>query len=163
MSMNFFAFFPALANPQTNPNAAVTGYFANPPGPTGIHVAALGGQGVSIVSYSKKRDLAFKFLEWFIKDETQKKWAQLGGYTCSKVVLSSPEFLNATPYNQAFYDSMQIVRDFWATPEYAELLAQLNDNVYPYVVNNKGTADQALDGVVKDWTATFNKYHRYKN
>ena len=25
-----------------------------------------------------------KFLEWFIKDETQKKWAELGGYTCSK-------------------------------------------------------------------------------
>ena len=24
-----------------------------------------------------------KFLEWFIKDETQKKWAALGGYTCS--------------------------------------------------------------------------------
>ena len=163
MSMNFFAFFPALANPQTNPNAAVTGYFANPPGPTGIHVAALGGQGISIVSYSKKRDAAFKFLEWFIKDSTQKRWAELGGYTCSKAVLSSPEFLKATPYNQAFYNSMQIVRDFWATPEYAELLSQLNDNVYPYVVNNKGTAQQALDGVVKDWTATFNKYNRYKN
>jgi multiple sugar transport system substrate-binding protein len=162
MSMNFFAFFPALANPQTNPNAKVTGYFANPPGPTGIHVAALGGQGVSIVSYSKKRDLAFKFLEWFVKDETQKKWAALGGYTCSKAVLTSADFLKATPYNQAFYDSMQIVRDFWATPEYAELLTQLNDNVYPYVVNDKGTAQQALDGVVKDWTATFNKYHRYK-
>jgi len=162
MSMNFFAFFPALANPQTNPNAAVTGYFANPPGPTGVHVAALGGQGISVVSYSKKRDAAMKFLEWFIKDETQKKWAELGGYTCSKAVLSSPEFLKATPYNQAFYDSMQIVRDFWATPEYAELLSQLNDNVYPYVVNDKGTAEQALDGVVKDWTATFNKYHRYK-
>ena len=86
----------------------------------------------------------------------------VGGYTCSKAVLSSAAFLKATPYNQAFYDSMKIVRDFWATPEYAELLSELNDNVYPYVVNDKGTAQQALDGVVKDWTATFNKYHRYK-
>ena len=25
-----------------------------------------------------------KFLEWFIKDETQKKWADLGGYTCRR-------------------------------------------------------------------------------
>ena len=37
MSMNFFAFFPALANKATNPNADVTGYFANPAGPTGKH------------------------------------------------------------------------------------------------------------------------------
>ena len=31
MSMNFFAFFPALNNPAVNPYAEVTGYFANPP------------------------------------------------------------------------------------------------------------------------------------
>ena len=35
MSMNFFAFFPALANPTTNKHAKVTGYFASPKGPTG--------------------------------------------------------------------------------------------------------------------------------
>ena len=33
MSMNFFAFFPALANPATNKNAKGTGFFANPAGP----------------------------------------------------------------------------------------------------------------------------------
>jgi multiple sugar transport system substrate-binding protein len=32
MSMNFFAFFPALANPATNKNARGTGFFANPAG-----------------------------------------------------------------------------------------------------------------------------------
>ena len=63
-----------------------------------------------------------KFLEWFIKDETQKKWAELGGYTCSAKVLESPEFQNATPYNKAFYETMFKVKDFWAVPEYAELL-----------------------------------------
>ena len=35
MSMNFFAFFPALANPTTNKYAKVTGYFASPKGPSG--------------------------------------------------------------------------------------------------------------------------------
>jgi multiple sugar transport system substrate-binding protein len=35
MSMNFFAFFPALANPATNKYAKQTGYFAMPKGPTG--------------------------------------------------------------------------------------------------------------------------------
>ncbi len=161
MSMNFFAFFPSLVNPATNPNAANTGFFSNPKGPGGAF-AALGGQGISIISYSQHKDAAMKFLEWFIKDSTQKKWASLGGYTCSTAVLQSDEFRKATPYNEAFYESMQKVRDFWATPEYAELLDQLNNRVYPYVVNNKGTADEALNGLEQDWTATFKKYKRYK-
>jgi multiple sugar transport system substrate-binding protein len=163
MSMNFFAFFPALANPKTNPHAAGTGFFANPAGPTGAHFAALGGQGISIVSYSKKRDAAMKFLEWFVKDSTQKKWGELGGYTCSKAILESPEFRKATPYNEAFYQSMLMVKDFWATPEYAELLDELNQRLYPYIVNTKGTAEEALNGVEADWTATFKKYKRYTN
>ena len=55
MSMNFFAFFPALTNPATNKNAKVTGYFANPAGPTGKRFAALGGQGISIISTRRSR------------------------------------------------------------------------------------------------------------
>ena len=103
-----------------------------------------------------------KFLEWFIKDDTQKKWAELGGYTCSQAVLKSDEFQNATPYNKAFYDTMFMVKDFWATPEYAEVLDQLNQHIYPFVVGGKGTAQEALDATAKDWTATFKKYNRYK-
>jgi len=163
MSMNFFAFFPALANPTTNKHASGTGFFANPAGPTGAHFAALGGQGISIVSYSKKRDASMKFLEWFVKDSTQKKWAELGGYTCSKAILESADFRKATPYNEAFYQSMLMVKDFWATPEYAELLDELNQRLYPFIVDGKGTATQALDGVEADWTKTFQKYKRYTN
>src|SRR4029079_10789588 len=56
MSMNYFAFFPALINEATNPNAKVTGFFANPAGPDGDQYAALGGQGISIVNYSQNKD-----------------------------------------------------------------------------------------------------------
>ncbi len=158
MSLNFFAFFPALANEATNPNAKNTGYFANPAGPTGARHAALGGQGISIVSYSKNQEAAFKFLEWFVKDETQKKWAELGGYTCSAAVLESAEFRNATPYNEAFYQTMFMVKDFWAVPEYAELLTAINNRTYPFIVGGQGTAKEALDATAADWTATFKKY-----
>jgi multiple sugar transport system substrate-binding protein len=160
MSMNYFAFFPALNNPAVNPHADVTGYFANPAGPTGIQHAALGGQDISIVSYSRNIEESKKFLEWFIQDDVQKRWAELGGYTCSAKVLESPEFRNATPYNEAFYQSMFMVQDFWAVPEYAELLTQINDRIYPYVVGGDGTAKEALDGVAADWSATFKKYGR---
>jgi multiple sugar transport system substrate-binding protein len=160
MSMNYFAFFPALLNESTNPNAKNTGFFANPAGPGGDQFAALGGQGISIVSYSENQEEAFKFLQWFIKDETQKRWAELGGYTASAAVLESPEFRNATPYNEAFYQTMFKVKDFWAVPEYAELLSQLNQRIYPYIVGGEGSAKEALDALSGDWTATFAKYGR---
>jgi multiple sugar transport system substrate-binding protein len=151
LNMNYFAFFPALANKATNPYADVTGYFANPPGPNGDQYAALGGQGISIISYSKKQDEAFKFLQWFIKDETQKKWAALGGYTCSAAILGSDEFLHATPYNQAFADSMKILKDFWANPQFADMLFAMNDRLHPYITTGEGSAKAALDALVGDW------------
>ena len=53
--MNYFAFFPSLINEASNPNAKNTGFFANPAGPDGDQFAALGGQGISVVSYSNNR------------------------------------------------------------------------------------------------------------
>ncbi|MEO9339280.1 extracellular solute-binding protein [Mesorhizobium sp. SB112] len=162
ISMNYFAFFPSLLNEATNPHAKNTGFFANPAGPDGDQFAALGGQGISVVSYSQNQEEAMKFLAWFIKDETQKRWAELGGYTCSTAVLESEEFQNATPYNKAFYETMFKVKDFWAVPEYAELLQQLNQRVYPAVVGGEGSSKETLDALAADWTATFKKYGRLK-
>jgi multiple sugar transport system substrate-binding protein len=160
MSMNYFAFFPALINEASNPNAKVTGFFANPAGPDGDQYAALGGQGISIVSYSQNQEEAFKFLQWFIQDEVQQKWADLGGYTCSAKVLESEAFRKATPYNEAFYQTMFKVKDFWAVPEYAELLTQLNQRLYPAIVGGEGTSQEVLDALASDWKATFAKYGR---
>ncbi len=162
MSMNYFAFFPALINPAVNKYAEVMGFFSNPSGPYGHRYSALGGQGISIITYSKKRDLAFKFLEWFIKDDVQKRWAELGGYTCNATVLKSEGFLNDTPYNRAFYESMFMVKDFWAVPEFAELLEVNQRNWHQYVVEGKGTAKEAMDNITKDWEVIFKKYGRLK-
>jgi multiple sugar transport system substrate-binding protein len=151
MNMNYFAFFPALANKASNPFADSTGYFANPPGPNGDQHAALGGQGISIVSYSKNQEEAYKFLQWFIRDDVQQKWADLGGYTCSAAVLNSEAFLNATPYNRAFADSMKIVKDFWANPEFADLLFKMNDHLHPYITTGEGSAKASLDALAVEW------------
>ncbi|WP_121068420.1 ABC transporter substrate-binding protein [Chachezhania antarctica] len=160
MSMNYFAFFPALLNPATNPHAENTGFFPNPAGPDGDQHAALGGQGISIVSYSENIDEAYRFLEWFIQPEVQKRWAELGGYTAHAATLESEEFRNATPYNEAFYQTMFRVKDFWAVPEFAELLTSANQRLYPYVVGGEGTAEEALDALAADWVETFKKYGR---
>jgi multiple sugar transport system substrate-binding protein len=161
MSMNYFAFFPALINPSVNKYAKGTGFFANPAGPGG-RFASLGGQGASIIKYSKKQDLAYKFLEWFIRDDVQQKWAALGGYTCNANVLKSKAFLEDTPYNQAFYETMFMVKDFWAVPEYAELLEICQRNWHQYVVEGKGTAKQAMDTIANDWEKIFKREGRLK-
>ncbi len=160
MSMNYFAFFPALLNEATNPHAASTGFFANPAGPSGDQFAALGGQGISVVSYSDQQEESMKFLEWFIRDDVQQRWAELGGYTAHAATLSSAEFRNATPYNEAFYQTMFKVKDFWAVPEFAELLTAANRRLYPYIVGDEGTAKETLDALASDWTKTFRSYGR---
>ena len=155
MGMNFFAFFPALLNEATNPHAANMGFFANPPGPRGDDFAALGGQGISLISYSQNQEEAMKFLDWLVKDETQKRWAELGGYTAATAILESEEFQNATPYNKAFYEPMFKVRDFWALPEYAELLEEAGQGFYEFVVNGNGTAQETLDKLTATWVDTL--------
>lgn len=159
MTCNYFAFFPALANEATNPFAADTGYFACPPqeGVDGKvrQFSALGGQGASVVSYSKKQAAAMAWLEWFIKPEVQQEWAALGGYTCHIDTLNSQEFLDATPYNPAFKESMNIFKDFWAVPEYGQLLETYSKTIGNYIIRDQGTAKQALDRLVEQWQEIF--------
>jgi len=159
MTCNFFAFFPALANEATNKYAKVTGYFACPPqkGVDGKvrQFSALGGQGASVVTYSKKKDLAMKWMDWFIRPEVQMKWAELGGYTCHIKTLNSDKFLNATPYNKAFKDSMNIFADFWACPEYGALMESFSKDIGSYVIRGEGTAKSAADKLTADWTKIF--------
>ena len=161
MSMNYYAFFPALVNPQMNKFAAKMGFFAMPKGPK-ARVAALGGQGASIITYSKKKDAAYAWLEWFVKPENQMKWAKLGGYTCDLKTLQSEEFLSMTPYNRSFMETMQMVKDFWAVPEYAELLEVCQRRWHECVIAGTSSAKDSMDGVAKEWEAIFEKAGYYK-
>jgi len=166
MTVNYVGFFPALSNPATNPYADDTGYFACPPqeGVDGKvrQFCAIGGQGASIVTYSKKQDLAFKWLEWWIKPETQMKWSQFGGcYTCNKEVLESEEFLSAAPFNPAFKESSEVFKDWWACPEYDALLRSFSEILGTYVITGEGTAKEALDKCTEEWTTIFTEAGYY--
>ena len=151
MQMNFFAFWPGLYK-EMGPDKI--GFFVNPAGPKG-RATQLGGQGISVVSYSDKKDQALQYIKWFAQPEIQKKWWALGGYSCLKSVVNDPGFTKSAPFAADFLDSMNIVRDFWAEPIYATLLLNMQKRVHDYVVADKGTAKQALDSLVKDWTRDF--------
>lgn len=154
MAMNFFAFFPALANPDVNPYAEGTGFFANPAGPYGDRGAALGGQGLSVIDYisDERKAAALDFIEWFAKEEVQLEWAALGGYTCNANVLESDTFLNATPFNPAFAETMTIVKDFWNVPVYDPLLQSANKEFGAYIIEGIGTAQETMDNIAAQHT-----------
>ena len=50
---------------------------------------------------------------------------------------------------------MDGVQDFWQEPAYAELLLAMQKRVHDYVVADKGTAKEALDKLIEDWTEVF--------
>lgn len=149
MIMNYFAFLPALDNPEINPYAETTGYASMPAGPDGDRFAALGGQGVSINSYisDARKEASYDFIRWFAQEEVQARWAELGGYTCNIAVLESDTFLNAAPYNPAFAETMTFVKDFWNIPEFGQLLEATQRALHSYIVGGEGTAQEALDAL----------------
>ena len=150
LQMNFAFIWPGV---EADPNVGggKSGYFPNPPGPAG-HFAQLGGQGISVVASSDKQAAALEYIKWFAQKEVQDKWWRAGGYSALKAVVEDPGFVSSQPYAKTFLDSMAIVKDFWAEPAYADLLLPMQERIHDYVIAGKGTAQEALDGLVDDWT-----------
>jgi hypothetical protein len=110
MQMNWFAFFPGLYK-EMGPNKI--GFFVNPAATK--QYTQLGGQGISVVAYSERKDDALQYLKWFAQPDVQKKWWALGGYSCLKAVLDDPGFTKSAPFAGDFLVSMNMVKDFWAS------------------------------------------------
>ncbi len=153
LHMNFAFIWPGVDS-DAEVGGDVSGYFTNPPGPAG-HFAQLGGQGISVVSYSQNVDAALEYIAWFAQPEVQSRWWELGGFSALNAVVEAEGFAESQPYAQTFLDSMAIVQDFWAEPTYAELLLAMQNRVHRYVVAGEGTAQEALDALVADWIEVF--------
>ena len=153
LQMNFAFIWPGV-NADANVGGDKSGYFPMPAGPGG-HFAQLGGQGISVVANSAHKEEALAYIKWFAQKDVQAKWWTLGGYSALNSVVNDPGFAKSQPYAQTFLDSMAIVKDFWAEPSYASLLQATQKRFHDYVVAGKGTAKEALDGLVADWTKVF--------
>lgn len=152
MAMNWFAFFPGLyADPTVGGDKI--GFFVNPG--QNIEASTLGGQGISVVAYSDKQDAALEYIKWFAEPDIQQKWWDLGGYSCHVDVLGSSEFVDSAPFAADFLKAMDGVQDFWQEPAYAELLLAMQKRLHDYVVADVGTAEEALNKLIEDWTEVF--------
>ena len=152
MAMNWFAFFPGLyADP--NVGGEHIDFFVNPP--EKVAASTLGGQGISVVANSDNQEGALAYVKWFAQPDVQKKWWSMGGYSCSNAVLNDPGFKDSAPFAGDFLEAMANVQDFWQEPAYAQLLLAMQERLHNYVVADQGTAQEALDGLIKDWTEVF--------
>lgn len=152
MQMNWFAFFPGIAKDEAV-GGDRSGFFVNPS--QKVAASTLGGQGISVVAYSDKKDLALRYIKWFATPEVQKKWWSLGGYSAHNAVLGDPNFAESAPFAADFLKAMSGVKDFWQEPTYAELLQAMQKRTHDYVVADQGTAQEALDKLIVDWTEVF--------
>jgi multiple sugar transport system substrate-binding protein len=152
LQMNWFAFFPGLFK-DPNVGGDKIGFFVNPA--QKAEGSTLGGQGISVVSYSQNQPEALAYIKWFADPEVQKKWWELGGYSCHKAVLNDPNFAKTAPFAADFLKAMGNVKDFWQEPSYAQLLQAMQRRLHDFVVADRGTAKEALDSLVQDWTKVF--------
>ncbi|GAB4347428.1 MAG: extracellular solute-binding protein [Oricola sp.] len=152
IAMNWFAFFPGLYQ-DPDVGGDKIGFFPNPK--QNVEASTLGGQGISVVSYSDHKDAALEYIKWFAQPDVQAKWWALGGYSCHNAVLNDPGFKDSQPFAADFLQAMAHVQDFWQEPAYAELLLAMQKRLHDYVVADIGTAQEALDLLIEDWTETF--------
>lgn len=159
MSMNFFALMPPLTDAKQNKHAAQTGYFAMPAGPSGKAFASLGGQAFSICRYTNpdRQALAKKFIKWFLETDNQKRWAMHSGcFSANTKAIQDPAVRTAAPFNQAFMDSLPLLRDFYNTPEYAELLEACQKH-WNAAVTGKESPQESMDALAKEHTELLKK------
>lgn len=152
MMMNWFAFWPGMYKDE-NVGGDKIGFFVNPS--QKVAASTLGGQGISVVANTDNMEGALEYIKWFAQPDVQKKWWSLGGYSCHNAVLNDPSFKSSQPFAGDFLEAMGGVQDFWQEPAYARLLQAMQKRLHDYVVADQGTAQEALDKLIGDWTEVF--------
>lgn len=140
MVMDYFAFFPGIVKQMGDQ----VGFFVIPRHGD-RRVVSLGGQGFSISTKTspEQQALAKRFIAWFLQEEIQKEWiTKDAGFTANTAILRSEAFKNASPYNAAFSESLDLLQDFWNVPVFNELLSASQQHI-----------GEALDGVKDAKTA----------
>ncbi len=121
MQMNWFAFI-ARACTRTRRSAATRSASSSTRPRRRRRLAQLGGQGISVVSYSDNQDARARTTSsGSPQPEVQKKWWALGGYLLrSTPVLNDPGFTRPAALRRRLpRRDGEVVKDFWAEPTYA--------------------------------------------
>jgi multiple sugar transport system substrate-binding protein len=150
----WYGFGGAFTNAETCAQAENLG-FAVVPGEE-AHYISLGGQGISVSTFSPNQEAALAFLAWLQSDEIQTKWVEGGGFPGRLSILEGDAFLNAAPYNPTFAEAFQYVKDFWNLPEYAPMLS-VQGEYLNLAISGQMDAQEALDEIAAEQQAILDE------
>ena len=112
-----------------------------------------------MVAYSDNQDAALEYIKWFAQPASvQAKWWELGGYSCHVSVLNGSGLrLTAQPFASRLPDSrwMIVCRISGRSRPTPSCLLAMQKRLHDYVVADQGTAKEALDKLIEDWTEVF--------
>lgn len=140
----------AMITPENEDNVIVV----PPPGfrqPDGTlqRIYPVGGQPWVINAFNDTahQRVAIDFLKWWYLPETQIEFAKGGGNPAVKATLEMPGFNDIQPWFRAmkYMLHQDRARDFWHSPQYAELLAVQQDAFRAYVTGQISDPAQALE------------------
>ena len=114
LQMNFFAFFPGLYK-DPNVGGDKIGFFINPAGPAG-QATQLGGQGISVVSYSKNQGEALQYIKWFAQRMCRRSGGRWAAIPAPSRWFERRASRPARRSRRSSCKSMGMVVDFWAEP-----------------------------------------------
>lgn len=111
----------------------------------------LGGMGMHISAYAsdEAQAEALNFMKWFEQADVQKQWAAAGGVPSRTDALESSEFLDASPFNPVYAESVARLRDMWNVPEYAQLIDIENTNINA-ALNGAKSPEDALNDIAAE-------------
>ena len=153
MMMNWFAFWPGMYKDE-NVGGDKIGFFVNP----GEKVAGLDARrpghlgGLLLRRTRTTRSSTSSGSRSPRCRRSGRRWA---ARRPPRPCCSTPDYPAVAPFAADFLIAMGQVQDFWQEPAYAELLQAMQKRVHDYVVADQGTAQEALDLLVEDWTETF--------
>jgi len=119
-------------------------------------IVSLGGMGMSVSAYTEHEQEVLDFIAWFQQPDVQKAWAEFGGVPARTDALNSDEFLNARPWNAAFVESVDKLKDFWNMPEYYRLLDIHNSQANALMSGTQG-AKETLDNIAREQQAIMDE------
>jgi multiple sugar transport system substrate-binding protein len=110
----------------------------------------IGGQPFVLTTWNSPEvdAAALEVVKWWLKPETQKKFAANGGQSGLMSVMADPEYDSLRPWNRAHKEMLDWQRDVWHVPEFFELLTQQQEE-FDKAITGQITAKEALDSVAR--------------
>ncbi len=156
MAMGWLSDFAATGWP---PSGAIgtppsIGFFPNPSGVENATV--LSGYALGVAAGSDQKQQAIDFLSWFASEAAQLSWWRLGGLPLHRSVAINPDFASAGALSAVYLEALTGARVIRQDPSGENLISAIDDRLRPFVLDDEGTAQEALDAMVDDWIAELN-------